>query len=539
MYGMPEVLPSSGAASCDPEIAEAFNTFCAMLKVNDALIATSKAINHRRRRASSRSLIDAHIAPLFREVGQFQPASGYAREAAHMLLVEARSLLEQPRPSQHGLKYKNDLQLVDEHLQPVFSKLCNPLGAHDERANLEGLIAKLSSRTLREWFRRDQGAELECLLEHLAMNEYRSPLVVTHDPRMAEVPGYCLEISREEADEWGLVEDDALSDEDAEQASIVSYSSVSIKNRELGWHQPSSGTGMLLYAVALVRERLESRRSGKPQKKHPSGYFCELCSELTQWASNSSDSSKAQTGSNRFCKEHADKKIRARYMKDRSKKYDIGRLSRLILAEANKDPTYMERLLGTSEGGELTDVVEHMKACSFCQGEFGATACFDPSKKFFAKLMAIHANARKVAYKLADSYHGYKAAGIDINIQRGLILMEVSSGFGLMSSIAVSQHSGIALAHLIHQRLKGVEIAQRLGMSERWVSENRSRLTGCFDFCPSRNLELRWWPFDDLPQGDISGPYVMRFPTRSLGSSKRWRHSAEEYRFLTHSSTRG
>lgn len=140
--------------------------------------------------------------------------------------------------------------------------------------------------------------------------------------------------------------------------------------------------------------------------------------------------------------------------------------------------------------------------------------------------MAFHANVRKVAYKLANSYHSNGVAFmIDEAVQRGECVRDTARYYGLHSDKAIGQHMGVALAHLLHQKVSGIEAASRLGISPSAVSQRRAALTGSFDFSPKRHWALRWWPFD------LDDPSAARFPTSAMGSS--WCHSRAEYLHLS------
>ena len=117
---------------------------------------------------------------------------------------------------------------------------------------------------------------------------------------------------------------------------------------------------------------------------------------------------------------------------------------------------------------------------------------------------------------------------IDEAVQRGERVRDTARYYGLQSEKAAGQHLGVALAHLLHQKVSGTEIASRLGISPSAVSQRRIALAGSFDFSPQRYWALRWWPFDD-----IGGPDVVKFPARALGTD--WRHSSGEYEHLSSS----
>jgi hypothetical protein len=197
-----------------------------------------------------------------------------------------------------------------------------------------------------------------------------------------------------------------------------------------------------------------------------------------------------------------------------------------ILLEAHKDPEYKRRFFTNADERELlTELVDHTNSCSFCSGRALQSKCLDSSSRYFAPLMAFHANVRKVANKLANSYYNSIAVMVDDAVQSGGSVREIAHYYGLRSGKAIGQYSGLALARLLYQRASGVEIAARLGISPSAVTQRRADLVGCFDFSSRRNPCLIWWPFDADARDTL-----LKFPTRALGDE--WRHSSSEYRHL-------
>jgi hypothetical protein len=361
------------------------------------------------------------------------------------------------------------------------------------------LIDRLTRTSLRQWFERDGGAELELLLQHLMLREYF-------------VDDYYDGTYR------NLFER-------AEDRFLISPG-----KRHVQWN--GAGIEALLFVVGAIRQRLIWKQFRRSERKAPAAaYFCELCDELTQRMSNERAASMAGTGSARYCVRHASGD-RSLYERDVQNKQEFELLLSSVLGEARRDPDFRRRLIDVSYANWL-EITEHTKTCSFCGGHPLASACFDPEKKFFSRLITFHANARKVAYRLAGSHNSDgRAYLIDEAVQRGKRAKDAAQSWRLSTDKAIGQHCGLALARLIHQRVQGAEIARRLGISPSAVSQRKKNgLNGSFDFTPTREMDLVWWPFDD-----IAGPHIARFPTCSLGTN--WRHSEGEYHHLACSSSK-
>ena len=491
--------------NCDPEIARAVNTFLIMIRVNDVLVRISRKVRARKSRTSGShrnwwpnlrfELLAEVVEPLLMDLNEFRLAGGYAAEVALGVLEEAVTYLQRPDPV-HPPRERLDMQLVDEYLQPVFETLRDEVASNGWRDLLRDphssttLIDELTHRTLRKWFDFDGGEELERLLQHLVSGEYYAENYV-----------------------GGLVPN--LFERARERFSKSPA-------RNIRWDE--SGVNAVLHAVALVRERIQAKRTrGREGARSENVYFCELCDGLTQRMSNECDPSKVDACSKRYCELHAsgDRNL---YRSDILKRRGFDWLYKMILLEAHRDSAYRKRFLATADL-DCPDFLGHISSCPFCSGRPFERECFDPSRKHFASLMAFHANARKVAYQLADRYHNGRAYLIDEAVQRGEDAEGAAAEYQLDTFKAVGQHRGLALARLLHQRIEDSEIAVRLGISPSAVSQRKKKLSGSFDFANGRDMELVWWPFDD-----ISGPDIARFPTRALGES--WRHSAHEYRHL-------
>lgn len=522
--------------SSDSTIFYAINTFLAMLKVSDALLRVSRTISDRRRRAAengsggrwwpelNRELNEKHIVPLMDELATFQPKDGYDRDVVMAPLRETSATLIDAMDEAQLPAIKTDGQLIEEHLEPAIALLCSSRAAGKQDASQGELLHEILQRKPREWLKNGSGY-LVSRLENLIASEPRSlpHMIVTHDTSMLGMPGVVVEMSREEADAWGFVEEDAISYEDAwdSQADIISYTDVRLTNRKLGWHECDTAAKSVLLATSLEQQRIEERAA--PRKKDGisrHAHFCELCNELTEAKSKSCTHSVDSTPSQQLCKTH----VALRRKPESRHGSEFHWLVSTMLHEANKDAGYKHRFIAHMSSGEiLTELTAHMGTCLFCSGRATQSLCLEPSKHYFPALMAFHANVRKVAYRLANSYHSNSVAFmIDEAVQRGGCARDTARYYGLHSDKAVGQHLGVALAHLLHQKVSGTEAASRLGISPSAVSQRRTALTGSFDFSSKRHWALRWWPFDDLVGLDVT-----KFPTRTLGSD--WRHSGAEY----------
>ena len=531
-------LPPS--PSSDATIFYAINTFLAMLKVSDALLRVSRTISDRRRRAAengsgerwwpalNRELNEKHIVPLMDELATFQPKDGYDYDAVMALLREASATLihamdETPLPT-----IKTDGQLIEEHLRPTIALLCNNKNAGKRDASDEELLLDIVQLNPRECFKNGSGHKLVSLLEDIVASEPRSVphMLVTHDASMFGLPGVVVELSHEEADAWGVTEEDAISEEDAwdTQADMNSYTQVRLTNRKLGWYECDTTAKSVLFAASVVRQRTEERKIARKQDGvSRQTYFCELCNELTEAKSKNYTHSIESTPNQQLCKAHA--ALRRKPGSRHGSEFNW--LVSTMLHEAKKDAGYKQRFMPRmSDGKVLAELTAHIVACSFCSGRGVQSSCLDPSAHYFPALMAFHANVRKVAHKLANSYHSSSVAFmIDEAVQRGECIRDTARYYGLRSDKAIGQHLGVALAHLLHQKVSGTEVASRLGISPSAVSQRRAALTGSFDFNPKRYWALRWCPFDDR-----SDPDVAKFSTRALGTN--WHHSTDEYEHL-------
>lgn len=526
--------------SSDSTIFYAINTFLAMLKVGDALLRVSRTISDRRRRAAengsverwwpvlNRELNEKHIVPLMDELATFQPKDGYDHDAVMAPLRETSATLihamdETPLPA-----IKTDGQLIEEHLEPAIALLWSSRAAGERHASQGELLHEILQRKPRQWLKNGSGHDLVSRLENLIASEPRSlpQMIVTDDTSMLGMPGVVVEMSREEADAWGFVEEDAVSYEDAwdSQVDINSYAHVRLTNRELGWYECDTSAKSVLFAASVAQQRIEERAAARKQdgvSRHT--HFCELCNELTEAKSKNYTHSIERTPSQQFCKAHA-----ARRRKSGSRHgSEFHWLVATMLQEVKKDVRYKQRFMACKNDSELlTELTSHMGTCLFCSGRATRSVCLNPSKIYFPALMAFHANVRKVAYKLANSYHSNGVAFmIDEAVQRGECVRDTARYYGLHSDKAIGQHMGVALAHLLHQKVSGIEAASRLGISPSAVSQRRAALTGSFDFSPKRHWALRWWPFD------LDDPSAARFPTSAMGSS--WCHSRAEYLHLS------
>ncbi|MBD8526218.1 hypothetical protein [Pseudomarimonas arenosa] len=492
------------AADCDPNIAEAVNTLLGSIRVNDALLRISRTIGARRRRAKeqgsghtwwpklNQDLRREHIDPLREDLFHLAMRDRYASFIVENALNELQSFLKQEDAPGSAPGHKSDLRLVDEFLQPIFESLralVTPAFIGESPADTDGgeaIIRELERMTLRQWFELDAGASLERLLQHLVLAECYS--------------ASCVEDGRSLFERFG-----------------PGHGASRIR-----WNE--SGIDALLVAVAFVRERFESRLHRRRSAENGGRtYFCELCDELTQWMSNERDASAAGSGSKRYCERHASTD-RQLYQSDVLKRREFEWIYSMVLLEAKGDAGYKERFLQAT-GSRRLDLIEHTESCRFCSGRPFETECFDPSKDDFPSLMAFHANARKVAYSLAQSLHDGRAFLIDEAVQRGEDVRQCATGYRLDTGKALGQRCGLALAHLMLQGKRGSEIAEHLRISASAVSQRKTGLRGSFDFNPERQLELVWWPFDD-----IAGPDIVKFPSRPMGWD--WRHSEDEYHHL-------
>jgi len=498
-------------ADCDPVIAKAVNTFLASLYVSDALLCISRTIGDRRRRAKKQSsnltcltwwpelnrrLIDEHLTPLLDDLQAGRRTVG---DAVPHLLRESKSYLTQSQPRLELPRYKMAARLADEYLQPVLETLPDThcYGTLESGAWSDGaaLVRKISTWTFREWFECHGRAHyLEEDLEYLVLGEY-----CTED----YVDGRYRNLFEVAEDFWNEFQ------RDDDQLNVT-------------WNQ--SGIEAILFVVRVMRQRIEAKQAKQDEEQKPQPYFCELCDALTQRTSNEHDPKKIDTGSARFCKDHDPNENPSRYKKDAQKKLDFDLMVSCVLGEARRDPDYGRRLLDAADAN-WTKVVEHTCSCIFCGGHPLEPACFDRAREYFPSLIAFHANARKVAYQLAHSFHWGRANLIDDAVQRREDAKEAARHCGLNTDKAAGQHSELALVRLLHQKEKRSEIARRLGTSSSAVSQRIADLNGSWDFALERCDYLRWWPFDD-----IAGPDIARFPSRSLGSN--WRHSSKEYQHL-------
>lgn len=502
--GWPEL-----AADCDPKIAEAINTLVGLLRVNDALMQVSRTIGARRRRARekgsdqdwwpelNRELSREHVVPLQEDVLRLAMRDRYASFVVTNALQRIRAFLEQTEPSQPTPGRSSDMQLVEDCLQPIFERLPAVAassisdGSPGDPNGGEAVLRKLQRLTLRQWLEIDGGADLEHLLQSLVLAEY-----------------YTADC--------------------ADRKKLFEHSEKDCRAKPIYWNE--SGLDALLVAVGLVRQRIEEKQRRK--RKNDSTmrvYFCELCDELTQWMLNERDPLVAGTGSRRYCERHASTD-RHLYQSDSPKRREFEWTYAMVLDEAWRDAGYKERFLRPADP-HRAEAIEHTSACHFCRGRAYESACFDPSKPYFRSLLAYHANARKVAYALAHSHHDGRAFLLDEATQRGDDLREAAKGYRLHTNKAAGQHCGLSMARLLHQGMKGSDVADQLGISPSAVSQRKASLRGAFDFSAERHMELIWWPFDD-----IYGPNVMKFPSRPLGWE--WRHSDDEYRHLARAPSR-
>lgn len=521
----------------DSTIFHAVNTFLAMLKVNDALLRISRTISDRRRRAAecgsdqrwwpdlNRDLHKKYVVPLIEELTAFQPKDGYDSNATMFAVQKTASALTLANKEVPLPPIRSELQLVEDYLQPAFSRLATKIGGQGADLVRVAILGEIAKDTFREWLKKGSGRELVSYLERLVATEPRLPpkLRITDDQSLFGMPGVVVELSREDAEKWGAFEEDALTEEDAweTQADSVSYSMVELTARKLGWYECETEAKSILLAVNLAQQRLDGKRtSGSHKASLQTWHFCELCDGLVELSGH--EAVAAASKSSRFCKTHSS----ARSRSGKSPGHEVSWYISTLLQEAYKDPDYKRRFVeGLDDGELLAEIVDHTNACDFCSGRSIRPECLDPSKRYFAGLMAFHANVRKVAHKIANSYYSSIAWMIDRAVQEGRCAREYMGSYRLDTDKAVGQYSGLALARLLFQKVTGVEIAARLGISPSAVSQRRSALTGCFDFAPRRNPSLVWWPFDD-----IAGNSIIKFPARALGEG--WRHSTGEYHHL-------
>lgn len=539
MYENPLDAILSQKIARNPRIARAVNTFFAMLKVNDALLRISRSISDRRRRAAeagkrdrwwpdlNRELHGKLIAQINVELANFRPKDGYATELVVPLVEETTAILivsrtEAPLPS-----IKSDLQLIDDLLQPAFNELCGMIKANTHGREKDGILASIGRHTFRDWFKLGKGAELLSRLEAFIANQPRSSPEphITQDKSLMGMPGVIVEISRQDAYAECFFEEDAITAEDAceSQADNLSYSMVDLTNRELGFYECETDEKAILLALSLVQQRADARRgSSNRENALHSSYFCGICDELREPMFSDDYSESANRIQKPFCKLHLD----ARSRTGKSSSENVGWFVSTILREAARDAKYRHRFIGKYCDGELlTELIHHISNCEFCTGRAYHPHCLEPDKRYFAELMAFHANVRKVAFKLANSYYNSVAWMIDDHVQDGRCVLDFLGLYGLETAKAVGQYTGLALARLLYQKVNGAEIAARLGISQSAVSQRRKSMTGSYDFHHARNPDLIWWPFDDI-QGDD----ILRFPVYALG--KQWQHSTGNYKDL-------
>ncbi len=491
---------------CSLPVGKACVEFLCFLRVADTLVRISRVIGDRRRRAHesgsaqrwwphlNRRLIREELIPLIDDLADLDESCSHLDGAPLDVLRQTLEYLAQETPDRKLPRYRTARGLVDQYLTPLLASLIETIEEEEDPTQLGdpsggvALVAQIKERPIREWLERD-GARLEELLQWLVLGEYYTDEHCDH-----RKPN--------------------LFDRARRRASLRSSPAESV------WDE--AALEALLVSVGAAREhftsklQLRNERAGRPE-----AVFCELCDELTQRVAHGPQVSLADSGSARFCSRHASGE-RGLYQRDALNRERFELLRCSVLAEARRDPSYRQRLLDT-RSDLYEDLVSHICTCPYCGGHPLMPPCFATSSHLLPKLLAYHANVRKLSYRLAASHNSDARSGLILEaVQRGEIAKDAALAWRLPTDKAAGQHAGLALAWLVHQRLGGAEIALRLGVSQSAVSQRKRGLSGCYDFAPDRCLELRWWPFDDIVGADIA-----RFPSGSLGAT--WRHSSDEY----------
>lgn len=531
-------LAQRAPSASDSRVFRAINTLFAELKVSDALLRIARTISDKRRRASesnssqrwwpefNRELSEMYIAPLLEEFAEIRPTHGYLHNPVDARLRAANSVLlgcveETPLPTA-----KTDGQLIDEYLEPALSLLCESIEERESGTPQGALALQICQIKPRDALKSGAGRELIAMLEQLVEGEPRSapPLRVTRDESMFGLPGVSVEMTHEEAAEFGLgTEEDAVSLEDVweSQPDIISFVELPLLSRRLGWFECETAAKSVLLATCMLQQRIEAKRARRQSADLGPTNYSHLPIEQDDPRSS------PRTFAEPIALPCSSGQTRPRRSTGEQRGTDFSFIVMTALQEGAGDLGFRHRFFsGLGLSADEGSLLDHTSSCPFCSGRALKASCLDPNHHNFAELFAYHANIRKVATKLANSHHASGIAwALDEAVQRGQSLREVGRFYGLQTDKAIGQHSGLALARLLHQKVGGAEAAARLGISPSAVSQRRSALTGCFDFALNRHWALRWWPFDD-----IAGANVIKFPTRAFGSN--WRHAPAEYEHL-------
>ena len=510
---------------CDPEIARAVNTFLTVIRVNDVLVRISRKIRARKGKASGSyqdwwphlrlELLVEVVEPLLIDLNEFRLAGGYAADAALGVLEEIVAYLQRP-DTVHPPRERSDMQLVDEYLQPVFEALQLEIAPDEyqqfgsDTPNGGRFLHELTRRTLREWFAQDGGVELGLRLHCAGAVEFAGHFV---DDDIAQV---LFEKYRKRLLNLPANQSRAESPRRPKSSSRTDRKS----KRRLRWN--ASGIEAVRTAVSLAHRRT-ALRDDKAHKELRRGnvYFCELCDRLTQKVTNHGALSTDGVGSARYCENHA-LSGGTLYQRDHPRKTEFEWLHHLVLREAEHDRDFRRRLTESSNES-LARAFEHTNLCQcFLCSDKENIEIIMPSDKDFVSLMAFHANARKIAYALAQAWHDSGAIIIDGIVQRGSTLAAAGESACLNAKEA-GQRNGLAIARLLHQGTAVPKIAARLGISERAVYQRKAGFRGSYDFSPGRSQHLTWWPF-----GALAEPNTLTF---SRVASK-WRHCEDEYDHL-------
>lgn len=527
-------LPSAS----DLLVFRSINTLFAELKVSDALLRIARTISDKRRRASesnssqrwwpefNRELSETYIAPLLEELAEFRPTHGYLHSPVDARLNAANSVLlgcveETPLPTA-----TTDWQLIDEYLEPALWLLCESIEERESGTPQGALALRVRQIKPREALKSGAGRELIAMLEQLVEGEPRStpPQLVTRDDSMFGLPGVSVEMTHEEAAEFGLgIEEYAVSLEEVweSQADIISFVELPLLSRRLGWFECETAAKSVLLATSMLQQRIEAKRARRQSADLGPTHYSHLPVEQDEPRGS------PRTFAEPTASQSSSGRTRPRRSTGEQRGTDFSFIVMTALQEGAGDLGFRHRFFsGLGRSADESSLLDHTRSCPFCSGRALKPSCLNPKNHHFAELFAYHANIRKIATKLANSHHATGIAwALDEAVQRGQSLREVGRFYGLQTDKAIGQHSGLALARLLHQKVGGAEAAARLGISPSAVSQRRSALTGCFDFAPNRHWALRWWPFDD-----IAGAYVIKFPTRAFGSN--WRHAPAEYEHL-------
>ncbi|MDL1869086.1 winged helix-turn-helix transcriptional regulator [Gammaproteobacteria bacterium PRO6] len=527
--------------TCDRRISEAVYTFLALLRASEAvadveLVASSwkpRAKDAGQDRAlwaeQSRSLMSAYVNPARENLFDLELRDRYSAGLAHSLLDEVQQYLRQPECARDLPRCMTGVELIEYYLQPVFDSLQDVIAPDDWSRLLEDqhggavLLDRLAVMTLRQWFEMDGGRELERLLQYLVLGEY--------------------EIEEYQSGNYRNLFESAEDRLDLET------------NKEhICWND--AGVDALLSVIPVVRRRcLKVERI--PSQREPKGfrYFCELCDEKTERIANECDPSKSGMGNVRYCAKHVSGRRGSRYKVDLLQKEDFDRLYILVLQEARRDEKYRRRISKIS-GNLLTLAFGHTECCEcrLCvdratlpcawgvflnfrsrsshfwmspQGSREHMSAADLSNDDFHSLMAFHANARKMAYQLAQSDLHSLSSELDEELKRRGDFAAALDTFPSMNKKLLGRHNTISIVRLLREGYTKSEVAEKVNLSPSAITQRVEKLEGCFDYAPERDPQLRAWP---MCLGCIDGPHIAKFRIPSLDFE--WRHSEDEYRHL-------